>query len=377
MRKVVLFLLGLLLILILSYFCYQDKSKKIKEEILFKVSSVFASEGVDTLSASLQGEGLWLTRRVILEGEVHTQAIKERVEAKIEKIEAISSIENLIVVRALKELKSMSSKRKLFKREKPYRVNIRKFKSGKIVLSGNVPTQEEHDFLLEKAERIYGKENVVDKLEEAEGAPKNWVKTISLSLDKLVLLDYGQINIKDEEFSFEGYINSKEQSIGMFKSLKETLPKNYVDEYNIKAPEEEFKEENQKLNADSNTTASYCQKALEAYLSQNSINFSYNKTTFKESSYERLNRVVEIIKRCPQSHIIIEGHTDTDGMQIYNQQLSEKRALAVKRYLVAQGINEDRLEAIGYGELKPLVENSTRALKKQNRRIEFKVKGVE
>jgi outer membrane protein OmpA-like peptidoglycan-associated protein len=67
----------------------------------------------------------------------------------------------------------------------------------------------------------------------------------------------------------------------------------------------------------------------------------------------------------------VEGHTDSDGDDALNQTLSEKRALAVMDRLVSMGISVNRLKSAGWGESKPIGENSTAEGKANNRRVEF------
>ena len=71
--------------------------------------------------------------------------------------------------------------------------------------------------------------------------------------------------------------------------------------------------------------------------------------------------------------VLIEGHCDERGTDEYNLALGERRALAVRRYLVALGISADRLHTISYGEEKPAVLGSDEAAWSKNRRAEFKV----
>ena len=70
---------------------------------------------------------------------------------------------------------------------------------------------------------------------------------------------------------------------------------------------------------------------------------------------------------------IIEGHTDDSGDAAFNQQLSEKRAEAVKAEAVANGANPDKITTIGYGETRPIADNSTREGRAKNRRVEIKI----
>jgi outer membrane protein OmpA-like peptidoglycan-associated protein len=75
----------------------------------------------------------------------------------------------------------------------------------------------------------------------------------------------------------------------------------------------------------------------------------------------------------PGLRIEISGHTDSLGPQAINLTLSEKRATAVKNYLIAHGVASDRLRAEGYGEFNPIATNETEEGRAKNRRVEFKV----
>ena len=74
--------------------------------------------------------------------------------------------------------------------------------------------------------------------------------------------------------------------------------------------------------------------------------------------------------------VVIEGHTDDSGDASFNQQLSEKRAEAVKAELVAQGAKAEKISTVGYGEDKPIADNAISEGRAQNRRVEIKVDGI-
>ena len=103
------------------------------------------------------------------------------------------------------------------------------------------------------------------------------------------------------------------------------------------------------------------------------ILFDTNKDTFKQQTYPVLLAISAILKEYPSSKFSIEGHTDSDGSNEFNLRLSDSRAIAVKKYLVEQGIDEFRLSAMGYGESKPIDTNKTKAGKANNRRVEVKL----
>ena len=107
------------------------------------------------------------------------------------------------------------------------------------------------------------------------------------------------------------------------------------------------------------------------------VYFKTNKAVIQARSFPLLDAVAAIIVNHPElPTITIEGHTDDRGNDKYNLDLSQRRAAAVRLYLIYQGIPADRLRARGYGESQPIVANDTNAHRSANRRVEFKIDGV-
>jgi OOP family OmpA-OmpF porin len=102
------------------------------------------------------------------------------------------------------------------------------------------------------------------------------------------------------------------------------------------------------------------------------IYFETNSDKLKLISNSQLDDLAQILKRYEGVNLTIEGHTDSDGDDAYNQSLSQKRTNSVKNYLISKGVSEDRLTAIGYGETRPVATNKTAAGKAKNRRVELK-----
>lgn len=101
--------------------------------------------------------------------------------------------------------------------------------------------------------------------------------------------------------------------------------------------------------------------------------FRTARASIRTRSYDLLNQVAEAIMTNPTMAVVVEGHTDSVGSAASNLKLSQRRADAVRSYLIRQGVPEDRLTAIGYGEERPLDSNRTREGRSRNRRVEFTI----
>jgi OOP family OmpA-OmpF porin len=104
------------------------------------------------------------------------------------------------------------------------------------------------------------------------------------------------------------------------------------------------------------------------------IRFNASSSVIGEDSDECLDKIKSILDNYPSTIIMIEGHASSDGSKSFNQKLSEDRANSVKNALVGKGADSDRLETIGYGEDKPLKDNTSREGRKSNRRVQFSLK---
>lgn len=101
--------------------------------------------------------------------------------------------------------------------------------------------------------------------------------------------------------------------------------------------------------------------------------FDFDKAELKEESIPDLERLVDFLKAYPSVRILIEGHTDDVGTDAYNDRLSQRRADAVKEYLVRNGIESRRIETKGWGRRRPLVPGTSEEARAQNRRVEVSV----
>ena len=103
----------------------------------------------------------------------------------------------------------------------------------------------------------------------------------------------------------------------------------------------------------------------------NGIRFDVNKATIKPESMGVINEIAKLMKDHPEISLSVEGHTDSDGDELLNQDLSERRAKAVAEQLAQMGIDSSRLRSKGWGESNPAGPNNTSEGKAANRRVEF------
>lgn len=104
-----------------------------------------------------------------------------------------------------------------------------------------------------------------------------------------------------------------------------------------------------------------------------SINFETGKEIIKKESYDELDQVVVFLKEYPDVNFKIEGHTDNVGEEQKNVELSKKRAAAVKAYLNAKGIVEEKLRSEGFGSSRPIADNGSAVGRAKNRRVDITV----
>lgn len=102
--------------------------------------------------------------------------------------------------------------------------------------------------------------------------------------------------------------------------------------------------------------------------------FVTNKAELLPSAQLKLNEVADaLVQQDPDSKIVVEGYTDSQGSAPYNQELSQRRAQAVRDYLVSRGIASDRVTSQGYGLTRPVADNGSAEGRANNRRVEIVV----
>lgn len=326
---------------------------------LFTAPNRSASMGDDIRNA-LSGAGYTETQVdmsgnvATLTGEVASEKTKNDIGAlaantkcsKCAKKKTWHEVNNDMTVRKAPALPSQS----------PYTFSAVKTENGRVVINGYVQSEDQRKRVLARANNAYS--SVIDrKVSVANGAPNaDWEKVLNQNIDDLKLLDQGRFDMTDAKYRITGTVKSEDVNAAV--TTRASGFPGYEGAASITSP---------KVNA-----VATCQARLDDLKRGKKINFAYDKAEIRGAeSFDLLNALSSAANECPELKINIEGHTDADGSESYNQRLSEARANLVVAYLSENGVERNRMTATGVGETRPIGDNSTDAGKAQNRRIEF------
>ena len=114
-------------------------------------------------------------------------------------------------------------------------------------------------------------------------------------------------------------------------------------------------------------------EGIKVTMKENMVNFGFDSSDLTSAAKANLDKLAQVLKNNMDTNINIYGHTDSKGTDAYNLSLSERRAAAVKNYLVSQGVSAGRMFTMGVGEKEPVASNDTDAGRAENRRVEFAI----
>lgn len=114
-------------------------------------------------------------------------------------------------------------------------------------------------------------------------------------------------------------------------------------------------------------------EGIKVTMKENMVNFGFDSSDLTSAAKANLDKLAQVLKNNMDTNINIYGHTDSKGTDAYNLSLSERRAAAVKNYLVSQGVSASRMFTMGVGEKEPVASNDTDAGRAENRRVEFAI----
>ncbi|MEM1365207.1 MAG: OmpA family protein, partial [Pseudomonadota bacterium] len=230
-----------------------------------------------------------------------------------------------------------------------------------VVLSGNVPSNEEKERLTAYANSRFSGLEITSDMTRAAGEPRNFDSAASVGLTTLSRMRSGSVTLEGSRMIVEGETFTPVLRDELTSAIANGLPAGFTGEANLTAPDLEPVE------------ADLCDALIAARMSEAKIGFETAKAVIRAESFGLLDELSGIVARCEGTRLEIAGHTDSDGSETYNQRLSEARANAVRTYMVEAGVEALRIRARGFGEAQPIADNDSDEGKAQNRRIEFKI----
>ncbi len=253
----------------------------------------------------------------------------------------------------------------------PYRFKATKLEDGRVDLEGWVPTNQDRRRVYGEAEALFGNRLNLKEVKVAPGAPdENWDDVISVHLPELAALDSGVFTLNDRQALLRGTVGDAaiRENVNATATGLSGMFTGYNGAANITVPDAVA------VNAGEVRDAALCQNLFNQLKGNSRINFESGKAVIQGSqSLDLLNSLASAANQCKAFRIRVEGHTDSQGNDEYNQWLSEERASAVRDYLSRNGVEIDRLSAVGFGETNPIATNDTPEGMAANRRIDFVV----
>jgi OOP family OmpA-OmpF porin len=226
--------------------------------------------------------------------------------------------------------------------------------NGKITLSGDVVDEKAKLSLITPAKLLWGENNVVDQLNIKPDAPRFWwnVKPFDV-LSKLKAVPDFKLKLSDNLISGNATVGSEGIKDQLLAGIKNWFSSNAKSDITVNV----------------NTALDQDQVDPKTLLNL-PIEYATGASEVPENIKPLLLQIAQILKDDPRS-IVINGHTDNTGVAQDNKVLSLARAEKIKAYLVSQGVDTSRLNTAGFGDEKPVADNTSDAGKAKNRRIEF------
>lgn len=302
------------------------------------------------------------TRALIKEGK--KSDVRKKAPATLTKAEAlVTESENLLVenrydtdqVRELAREANYEAKHAGYLAGRIKELEDSKTTLEQILLEAEEPLQTIADKLDVKAQFDMGRKPVLDDI-----LHQIWVlqQTIS-TLKQDVSDDEAQIRMLTQE------IESMQSQLGDLKDKEQNLAK-LMEAQRLKR--EKYARVEKAFTQDEAQVSRIEDKVI---IRMYGLSFPVGKSTIEPQYYGLLAKVIEAFREYPGCQIVVEGHTDSYGTDDKNMQLSTERSEAVKQYLLAtSGMDAARINAVGYGETKPIASNETKDGRRKNRRIE-------
>jgi len=238
--------------------------------------------------------------------------------------------------------------------------------NGMAIIEGSVKDNLTREVVMRFSEAKFGYGRVEDRLWLDETLPDGWQVRVFAMIEALALLNEGGANMLPDSLEIVGDASFEQPEAELTRMLADPF-KGWETELFISYTEPQGGEDGQGLDP------RLCVSRITKLLSENNIIFAPSSAVISDPSIPTIEAIAAILTQCRDGRIEIGGHTDSQGREEMNRNLSQGRADAVLDALLAQNLLLGTITAKGYGEAEPIADNSTEEGRTRNRRIEFKL----
>jgi OOP family OmpA-OmpF porin len=237
---------------------------------------------------------------------------------------------------------------------------------GHVQLRGRVSDESLRELAESYAKARFGSDKVYTAARLAEGLPSDWAPRVLTGLEALATLSNGSVTVTPDTLSVTGNTGNPDASTRIASLLSGKLGEGA--EYDINITYQEKLDPVLGL-----PTPTECEAQIGEVLKNGKINFEPGSATIDASALTIMDQIADILKRCGDLPLEIQGYTDSQGRETMNLALSQSRAESVLNELRARRVLTGTFTAKGYGEEKPIADNATNDGREANRRIEFRL----
>lgn len=237
---------------------------------------------------------------------------------------------------------------------------------GQVQLRGKLGDDLTRTAIESFAAAAFGSENVYPATLLTDGLPSGWPTRVMTALEALGHLNNGSVTVTLESIEVRGDTGDAQAQGEITRLISSTLGGAAAYELDIT-----YRERLDPLAG--LPTPDECVEQLNAAANARKITFAPSSSNIESNAQTTIDEIADVLRTCQDIRIEIGGHTDSQGREIMNQQLSQARADAVLNAIMARRVLVSNLTAKGYGESQPIADNETDEGREANRRIEFRL----
>ncbi|GFE64823.1 OmpA family protein [Litoreibacter roseus] len=237
---------------------------------------------------------------------------------------------------------------------------------GLVQLRGRLTDDSIEQIVGAYARAEFGTDAVYLATREDPDLPQNWAVRVLAALESLGTLNNGSAVVQPDYVEIRGVSGSKTSTDDISRILADKLGESENFEVNVRY--DELLDETLNI-----PTPEECVERINRILSLSKIAFEPASAEITESAAQTIDKIAEIAQQCGRVQMEIGGHTDSQGREIMNLELSQERANSVLAALLERRVSTRNLTARGYGETVPIADNKTEEGREINRRIEVRL----